>query len=161
MDPTGGGLGAVAGTALARLTGAATNFAHRARRIRKPLATSAVEQTVFRLHGLPNKFDGAGMTRKRAEELIREAFRVTDDITVNILSMAPHPLRSTEMVATLNFSKPPVSISQLGRPAKGSPIRRNSASDLDSFSSLILELDTDFLGFTPLHAHDDSIYDLE
>ncbi|OJD33672.1 uncharacterized protein BKCO1_2800031 [Diplodia corticola] len=104
------------------------------------------DSKTFRVQGLPAKHGNDGISPRHVEELVRKTYRVGEDIRISIGSLAPHPTRTGESVATLSFAGTPESL------------RKSHA--LDPASTLQVRLDDHFHGLTPLHSVEDSHADL-
>lgn len=101
------------------------------------------KEVVYRVAGLP-----VGVSQPAARSILTELFG--PEITITIRSLGSHPQASSAVVATVIFSPVP---SQLGN-------GNHKISEVVRFEGqpvqLNLEIDTAFIGFTPLNTVDDS-----
>lgn len=92
-----------------------------------------VAQKTFRLRGLPGRSD-KGYVR----DLVQRALRCSNDVDIQVCSLADSPDRDNEKMATLELSPTPEALNQSSR----------LKLTLDNCN---LEFDSDFFDFTALH----------
>ncbi|KAK8226888.1 hypothetical protein HDK77DRAFT_457329 [Phyllosticta capitalensis] len=112
-------------------------------------------ETVFRLQGLPIDYKGRQVGISEAEQIIRKALSVEEDIGVSLGSLAKLPT-SAHQTATLSFTQIPSEVER----------RMNSDSNPnflfnDTTRVVKLSLDKDFIHFTPLHSPPDKDHHLD
>lgn len=103
--------------------------------------------TVFRLRGVP-----PNCSIDELPSLIRTCFGVPRATSINLGSMATDPIDSTELTATLSFSRVPAKLSKkLSRHGSGDEWHFHQLK-VGRFDNVYLVLDKHFRGLTPLHS---------
>ncbi|KAK1237949.1 hypothetical protein MKX08_002528 [Trichoderma sp. CBMAI-0020] len=113
-----------------------------------PAPGATANSVTYRLRGVPSKVE-----RHDVKELVKKVLALEDDITVNINSLADDPSRHGEKVATLDFSKTPVSLSKPTDNAEWKFLTYDHESN--DYGKITLLFDTHFRGLTPLHSSSD------
>lgn len=116
-------------------------------------AETAVEvfppATTFRLQGIPKSIFGQPISHQDVSLLVREAWNFDHNVHLTIYSIAIDSSDNEKRVATLTFQEVP----PLFRPPQQV---WTSSFRATSGISVFLQLDSNFLGFTPLHSASDS-----
>lgn len=103
--------------------------------------------TVFRLRGIP-----PDCSINELPLLIRECLGVPEATSIHLGSMATNPIDSTELAATLSFSRVPIKFSKkLSRHGSGDEWHFHQLK-VGRFENVYLVLDKHFRGLTPLHS---------
>lgn len=110
-----------------------------------------LDSQTFRLQGIPATIEGHDTTWKDVEKLIREAYEVDANIQISVGSLASHPIRKEEKVATLSFSRAPLRLAKTPK----------TLQEFDCIPPFKVRLDIHFHGLTPLHSHNEPECDLE
>lgn len=101
-------------------------------------------EVVYRIAGFP-----AGASKPATKAILEEVFG--SNIEIIVRSVGIHPLAVSAVVATVIFSPVPSQLKGNSKSRISEVVRFN-----DQPLQLQLEIDTDFLGFTPLNVVDDS-----
>lgn len=117
----------------------------------KPASSALRSDTVYRLRGVPERFQ-----RSDIPGLLREALGRNDEFPVKIGSLAQSPYRVGEKIATVTL---PYASSVLPEIKPGAENRPEWPLSLYLYDggTADLHLDTHFYGFTPLHDDDDAV----
>ncbi|KAL7895102.1 hypothetical protein HDV64DRAFT_287730 [Trichoderma sp. TUCIM 5745] len=103
----------------------------------------------YRLRGIPSKLE-----QHDVKELVKQVLALEDNIIVDVNSLANDPSRHGEKVATLDFSKTPVSLSKQTDSAEWKFSTYDHQSN--GHGKITLLFDSHFRGLTPLHSSNDA-----
>ncbi|KAH7051368.1 hypothetical protein B0J12DRAFT_84762 [Macrophomina phaseolina] len=106
----------------------------------------------YRLQGVPDGYD-----RNNVRDLVCRLLRL-DNKDVVVRSLAQHPSKEGEKVATLSFLANPTVLGHHERPTQW---MFEEYDVEDGGTRIVLTLDTHFHGFTPLHGSDDDECDVD
>lgn len=104
--------------------------------------------TTFRLQGIPEYVSEQPISQKQVSKLVREAWNLGHDVQLTIYSLSADPFGDKRKVATLTFQQVPACF----RPPQ--QVWTARVTDTDG-TSVFLQLDLNFFGFTPLHSTSD------
>lgn len=104
--------------------------------------------TTFRLQGIPTFVSEQPVSQKKASKLLKKAWNLDHDVNLTIYSLATDPFDVKRKVATFTFQQVPAFF----RPPQQVWTKRFRDTD---GTPVFLQLDLNFLGFTPLHSTSD------